>query len=432
MKRVVTSLMVVVLMSWVGWSNRSARAQGAAVTVMAAGDIACSPSDPNFNHGQGTARFCHEMATSNLIVAAHPDAVFALGDLQYGGGTLAAFQQSYGPSWGRVRAITYPLLGNEDYANPDAMGYFGYFGKLARNDPGGYYSFDLGAWHIISLNSLCNEPGVGGCGIGSSQETWLLDDLASHRSACTLAMWHFPRFTSGKNGNHPEMQTFWDDLYAFGTDILLHGHDHIYERFAPQNPGQQADPRGIREFIVGTGGNNHQPHFGTLQPNNEVLDNTTFGVLKLSLADGSYAWEFLPDQQAGNGKLTDQGTGTCHPVGAGSTGPRAVPLLSADGDGGMVARFTVDYMSKDPGQGEVLFGPGPGCTGLIMTATADRGAGSTHHRFIVTGDDLAGPGDDTGLLPGATYWYETATMTGSGSEIDNNGGKCYAVTIPKS
>ncbi len=434
MKHLTLSLIVLLVISWSAWSSGPARAQGDAVTVMAAGDIACDPASLHYNGGQGDGQYCQELATSNLVANAHPDAVLALGDNQYGGATLAQFEQSYDPSWGRFKDITYPVPGNEEYATPGAAGYFAYFGSLARNNPGGYYSFKLGAWHIIALNSECSQPGVGGCGAGSPQERWLLGDLAANRSACTLAFWHEPRFTSGKNGNHPALQAFWDDLYAFGADIVLNGHDHIYDRFAPQNPQQQADrSRGIREFIVGTGGNNHQPHFGILQPNNEALNNTTYGVLDLTLRQDSYAWQFLRGQQAGNGTFTDSGTGTCHGSSFNANNaaqPRVIPVVSRSDLGEVVSSFTVDYTSANPGQGEVLFGPGPGCSNLVMTATQDGGAGTDHHWLVVTGNDLPGTVGNIGITPGATYSYETMTMTASGAEIDDNGGHCYTVTIP--
>ena len=438
MKRIALTLVLVLLLSSVLGSNSTVAAAGAtqqsATTVMAAGDMACDPTSSHFHGGQGDDKFCQMKATSDLVVNAHPDAVLALGDQQYEDATLAGFQQSYDPTWGRFKDITYPVLGNHEYQTPGAAGYFGYFSSRAGTRPGGYYSFNLGDWHIIALNSECSSVGVGGCGPGTQQEQWLLTDLAAHRNLCTIAYWHDPRFTSGRNRNHPELQTFWEDLYAHGVDIVLNGHDHIYERFAPQNPKQQADPRGIREFIVGTGGNNHQPNYGTVQPNSEVRDNTTYGVLRLTLRKDSYDWQFLPAQHAGNGKLTDKGSGTCHGINAGTengTGPRAVPVVSASGTVGVVARFTVDFSSTKPGQGSVLFGSGPGCAGLVMTATGDQGAGTTHHWFVVSGNDLPGTVGDIGITPGATYWYEVGTLTSSGMEIDNNGGRCYSVTIPK-
>ena len=407
--------------------------QQSVTTVMAVGDIACDPASPDFHTGQGDARFCQEKATSDLVVQAHPDAVLVLGDNQYENATLAGFLQSYDPTWGRFKNITHPVPGNHEYLTPDAAGYFSYFGSLARNDPGGYYSFDLGAWHIIALNSECDQPGVGGCGVGSAQEQWLLNDLAANRASCTLAFWHEPRFTSGRNLNHPALQAFWQDLYAFGTAVVLNGHDHIYERFAPQDPLQRADPRGIREFIVGGGGNNHQPGYGTIQPNSLVRDNTTYGVLRLTLRQDSYDWQYLSAQQTGNGKFTDKGSGSCQGINAGSVtsaGPRAVPVVASERPGAAVARFTVDFSSALPGQGRVLFGSGPGCAGLVMSATADQGAGTTHHVFTVSGNDLPGTIGDIGITPGATYWYETVLETGAGMLVDDNGGTCYRVTVP--
>jgi acid phosphatase type 7 len=253
LKRVTLAVVFILLLAPIVASVSTVAAadtpQQGAVTVMAVGDIACDPANPDFHGGQGDAKFCQEQATSDLVAQANPDAVLALGDNQYENATLAGFQQSYDPTWGRFKAITYPVPGNHEYQTPGAAGYFAYFGSLAHNDPGGYYSFNLGAWHIIGLNSECAEPGVGGCGVGSQQEQWLLSDLGANRSACTLAFWHEPRFTSGRNLNHPALQALWQDLYAFGTAVVLNGHDHIYERFAPQTPQQQADSLGIREFI---------------------------------------------------------------------------------------------------------------------------------------------------------------------------------------
>jgi hypothetical protein len=438
MKRMVLTLALALSLSSILGSRSTVTAadttQQSALTVMAVGDIACDPANPDFHGGQGDNKFCQEKATSDLVAQANPDAVLALGDNQYEAATLSAFEQSYDPTWGRFKNITYPVPGNHEYVTPGAAGYFAYFGSRAGSTSGGYYSFDLGAWHFIALNSECTDPRVIDCSAGSPQEQWLLSDLAAHRSQCTLAFWHEPRFTSGRNLNHPALQALWEDLYAFGAAIVLNGHDHIYERFAPQNPLQQADPHGIREFIVGGGGNNHQPNYGTIQPNSEVRDNTTYGVLKLTLRAGSYDWQYLPAQHAGNGKFTDKGSGTCPGINAGTAngaGPRAVPVTSTIRPGTTISRFTVDYTSTQPGTGEVLFGPGPGCSGLVMTATQDQGAGTTHHVFLVTGDDLA-MGNSVGITPGATYSYETVTRTASGTETETNGGKCYSVTIPTS
>ncbi|HEX3530257.1 MAG TPA: metallophosphoesterase [Thermoanaerobaculia bacterium] len=275
--------------------------------IAAAGDIACDPADANFNGGAGMAAGCHMKATSDLLVGAGYDAVLLLGDNQYEDGALAKYQASYDPSWGRLKAITRPAPGNHEYITPGAAGYYAYFGAAAGDPAKGWGSFDLGGWHFITLNSNC--AAIGGCGPGSPQEQWLANDLAAHPGVCTLAYWHHPRFSSGPHGSDATFQTLWDDLYAAGADVVLNGHDHIYERFAPQTPAGAADPaRGIRQFVVGTGGKNHTS-IVQVQPNSEVRDAATFGVLELTLYPNGYAWRFRTE--AGQ-TFTDSGIGLCH------------------------------------------------------------------------------------------------------------------------
>jgi acid phosphatase type 7 len=284
--------------------------------VAAAGDIACDPNDVAFNEGRGMAHRCHQGATSNLLVNAGLTAVLALGDLQYYCGAGAAFMYSYDQSWGRVKAITYPAPGNHEYqlaggygCAAGAQGYFTYWGTAAGDPSRGYYSFDIGPWHLVSLNSNCDE--VGGCGPGSPEERWLRADLAAHAGArCTLAYWHHPPFSSRvTQGGTPMTITLLQDLYAAGVEVLLNGHEHNYERFAPQSPAGLADPaRGIREFVVGTGGEDLRP-FGAPIANSEVRQDDTFGVLELTLLPTSYASQFIPE---GGGAFTDSGSSPCH------------------------------------------------------------------------------------------------------------------------
>jgi len=290
-------------------AGRRAPAPGAGDPVIAAaGDIACDPTASNFKGGLGDGSTCAQKATSDLLVGTGLTAVLTLGDTQYEDNAYSKFLAAYDPTWGRVKAITHPAIGNHEYLTKNAAGYFQYFGAAAGDPTKGYYSYDIGAWHMIALNSNC--PHAGGCGVGSPQERWLRQDLAAHRNDCTLAYWHHPRFSSGQHGNEAAYDTFWRDLYAGGADIVLNGHDHDYERFAPQNPDEVADPAfGIREFVVGTGGRNHY-RFITIQPTSEVRDMTTFGVLRLTLHLASYDWQFVP--AAGTGTFTDAGTGTCH------------------------------------------------------------------------------------------------------------------------
>jgi hypothetical protein len=291
-------------------------ARPAGPVIAAAGDIACDPNSFAFNEGRGSAHACHQRATSDLLVNAGLTAVLALGDLQYYCGALAAFMYSYDPSWGRVKTITYPAPGNHEYqlagaygCAPGAQGYFSYWGPAAGDPSRGYYSFDIGAWHLISLNSNCDE--IGGCGAGSPQERWLHADLAGHSGTlCTLAYWHHPPFTSSVVPvGTPRTQALLQDLYRAGADVLLNGHQHNYERFAPQTPAGVADPaHGIREFVVGTGGEDLRP-FGTPIANSEVRRDDTFGVLEMTLLPTSYNWQFIPE--AGD-TFTDSGSTACH------------------------------------------------------------------------------------------------------------------------
>jgi hypothetical protein len=295
--------------------------------IAAAGDIACDPTNANFRGGAGSSNACRQRYVSDLLVGAGLAAVLPLGDNQYYCGGLPAFQQSYDPSWGRVLGITRPAVGNHEYltdggtgcdpSNAGASGYFNYFGARAGTPGQGYYSYDIGSWHIVALNSNCSD--AGGCSASSPQGQWLANDLATHSNTCTLAYWHIPLFSSGGRANQ-NSRSFWQALYAAGADVVLNGHDHIYERFAAQNPsGQRDDSRGLREFIVGTGGANHTS-IATVAANSEVRDTSTYGVLKLVLHPGSYDWQFVPEA---GGTFTDAGTASC--VGSGDTIPPSTP-----------------------------------------------------------------------------------------------------------
>jgi hypothetical protein len=210
------------------------RRQAAPPVIAAAGDVACDPAGPSFHGGKGVADACHMDATAKLLLDLDPVVVLTLGDNQYENGTLAKFRRSYHLSWGRLKARTRPAPGNHDYETAGAAGYFDYFGAAAGHRSTGYYSFDVGAWHLIALNSECAH--VGGCGKGSRQERWLRADLATHPTRCTLAYWHKPRFSSGMHGNDATYDALWQALYAAGADVVLVGHDHDYERFAPRRP----------------------------------------------------------------------------------------------------------------------------------------------------------------------------------------------------
>jgi acid phosphatase type 7 len=275
-------------------SSHSPRGKAQSAVLVGAGDIAdCS----DLSGAEATAKLLEQI----------PGTVFAAGDLAYPNGSKENFV-CYDKTWGRVKSRTRPSPGNHEFHSSGATPYFDYFGAAAGDPKDGYYSYELGSWHIVVLNSECKE--VGGCEAGSRQEKWLRADLAAHPAACTLAYWHKPLFSSGaKHGNDPEIKPLWQALYDANADVVINGHDHDYERFAPQNPDGIADPaRGIREFVVGTGGKNHRP-FGEPKPNSEVRDATAFGVLKLTLSEKGYDWQFIPEP----GKnFTDSGNGNCH------------------------------------------------------------------------------------------------------------------------
>jgi hypothetical protein len=269
-----------------------ASAGGSDPVLVGAGDIASCASSGD----EATADLLDEIAGT----------VATFGDNAYPSGTESEFADCYQPTWGRHKARTRPATGNHDYTTSGASGYFGYFGAAAGDPSKGYYSYDLGAWHVIAINSNCSQ--VGGCDAGSPQEQWLRADLAESPTSCTLAYWHHPRFSSGLHGNQAFMQAIWQALYDYGADVVLSGHDHFYERFALQDPGGAADPTGgIRQFTVGTGGRSHHS-IATPIANSEVQNDDTFGVLKLTLHATSYEWEFVPEA---GGAFSDSGSASC-------------------------------------------------------------------------------------------------------------------------
>ncbi len=274
-------------------ATTSSEATGVAVQVdtavlVGAGDIAICPSAG--------------AAATAVLLDKTPGVVFTLGDNAYPDGSTAAYSNCYAPTWGRHRSRTRPAPGNHDYETPGASGYFNYFGSIAGDPLKGYYSYDIGAWHIIVLNNMVSY------GPTSAQVAWLKGDLAAHPQLCTAAYWHYPLFSSGIYAVSAT-RSLWNELYAAGADVVMSGHDHHYERFAPQRPDGVLDlEKGIREFVVGTGGHSHQPTT-TIVANSEVRNSDTFGVLKLTLHPSSYDWKFIPT--AGR-TFTDSGSGTCH------------------------------------------------------------------------------------------------------------------------
>jgi len=262
-------------------TSRQGGAANGDPVIAAAGDIACPTACTTTK------------AVADMLVAGNYTAVLTLGDNQYEDGRLTDFQRSYDPTWGRVKDKTFPTPGNHDYHDPGGADYYAYFGSRAGPAGKGYYSFDIGAWHFLSLNSEANTE---------AQIGWVKADLAANHSRCTLAYWHKPIWTSGnthrRDGDH--MKPIWDALAAGAADVVLNGHVHNYERFAPRD--------GIREFIVGTGGRGSHYGFAATAPLSEVRDNSTDGLFRLTLHPAGYDWRFLP---VPGGTFTDAGSGAC-------------------------------------------------------------------------------------------------------------------------
>ena len=365
--------------------------------------------------------------TANLLDGI-PGTVFAGGDNAYPDGTSSDYTNCYNPTWGRHKARTRPVPGNHDYNTPGASGYFNYFGATAGPSGKGYYSYNLGDWHIVALNSNI------AMNVGSPQEQWLRTDLASNTKRCTLAYWHHPLFSSGNEGPHIETQPLWQDLYDAGAEVVIVGHDHDYERFAPQTATGIADPaQGIREFVAGTGGGGLFVVYPPV-PNSEVLNNTTLGVLKLTLRSAGYDWQFVPI--AGK-TFTDTGSGSCHD--APPSGANHAPTANAGGPYSGVEGGSVSFDgsgSSDP-DGDPLayawsFGDGGTGTGVnpshtyadngtytvTLTVTDTRGASSapaTTTATIANGPPAVNAGPDQTVAVGSPVTLH-ATFSDGGTD----------------
>jgi hypothetical protein len=395
-------------------SGGSASAQDATDPVLVgAGDIArCSATG--------------DEATANLLDGIS-GTVFTTGDNAYDRGSAAEFANCYEPSWGRHKARTKPSPGNHEYYAPakesasyneDASDYFAYFGAAAGDPFKGYYSYDVGDWHIVVLNScLEHEPAVWDnssprlrleqvqcVGPGSVQEQWLEDDLAApeNQSACTLAYWHLPRFSSGDHGNSTSVAPLWSALYEAGADVVLNGHDHDYERFALQNPSGQADPdHGIREFVAGTGGG-ALTLFKDIKPTSEKRIANTNGVLKMTLHPESYDWEFVT---APNGTVADSGSGTCHgaPPTSDTTAPAVQPPVQALPTGATLGTSAVptkiSWSASDDS----------GVAGYTLQRSVDGGS------FQAVSLPTATTTKTLQLLPGSTYQFRVSATDSVGN-----------------
>lgn len=295
-------------------SSESPSASPAAPSPSGSGAVAAPSPSPSAGAddpvlvGAGDIGDCDttgDTATARLIDGIE-GTVFTAGDNAYPDGRATDFRDCYDPTWGPFKDRTRPAPGNHDWVTKDLEGYLDYFGTAATPNGTPWYSYDLGTWHIVVLDSMCGK--TGGCGKASDQGKWLATDLAASDARCTLAIWHHPRFSSGEHGNDSGVAPFWQALYAADAELVINGHDHDYERFKPQDPaGHEDRVRGIREFVVGTGGAELRP-FKEAKRNSELRAPMTHGVLKLVLHPDSYDWRFIPT----DGDFSDSGSARCH------------------------------------------------------------------------------------------------------------------------
>jgi hypothetical protein len=257
----------------------------ATAVLLAVGDIASCKSDADELVGELAARMAGTIAL--------------LGDNAYDKGSYDEYASCFDPTWGQLRARLRPVPGNHEYQTKEAVGYFTYFGAAVGDPSEGWYSYDVGAWHVIALNSNCGA--IGGCGQGSPELAWLVADLAAHPADCTLAYWHHSRWSSGLHGTDDLTGALWDALAAASADVVLSGHDHDYERMQPID--------GMRALVVGTGGRSLYMWPGSPLPETAVRANDTYGLLELTLGPTDYSWEFIP---VSGGTFTDSGSGSCH------------------------------------------------------------------------------------------------------------------------
>jgi uncharacterized protein YjdB/PKD repeat protein len=325
-------------------------ASGPAV-LAGAGDIAdCSRVSQ-----EGTARVLDGIVGS----------VATFGDGAYPDGSLSDYMNCFDPSWGRHKARTRPATGNHEYnhgQSAGAPGYYAYWGAAAGDSGIGYYSYTLGAWHIVVINSSLDMSA------GSTQEQWLRADLAAHPATCTLAYWHHPRFSSGGNGSTVETQPIWQALYDFGAEVVVNGHDHDYERFAPQTPtGAPDNTNGIREFVVGTGGNSLYSFDIPPIANSELRSNVNYGVIKFTLWPTSYDWDFIP---VAGGTFSDHGSASCH---SGAPLPNQAPVANPGGPYNSEGTVVLDgSQSRDPDNNTPItyaWDLGDGTTATTATVT---------------------------------------------------------------
>jgi hypothetical protein len=351
-----------------------------------------------------------EFLTAALVEGLPDATVLTLGDNAYPNGTATEFANCYDPTWGRFKSRTKPAPGGHDYNTPGAAGYYGYFGAAAGDPAKGYYSYDLGSWHVITLNAVCDKVS---CNAGDPQEQWLRQDLAAHPTSCTLAVIHEPRFSSGAvHGGTTDVQPFWEALYEHGAEFVLSGDDHLYERFLPQTPDGQLDTaRGIAQFVVGTGGF-YLYDFAQTWDNSVFRDNSSYGVIKMTLRAGSYDWKFLRT----DGGIRDVGSANCHGTGTEPPPDTTAPETTLDsGPSGITASASASFSFSTNESGadfqcRLDAGAWTACSSPKTYAALADGT----HAFDVRAKDAAGNVD---LTPETRTW--TVDTTAPDTTIDS-------------
>ena len=378
--------------------------------LIGAGDIASC----------GDSEFTGHEETADLLDLFPNATVFTAGDNVYITGTSSEFTNCYDPNWGRSKGRTRPATGNHDYGTADAAGYFNYFGAAAGDPTKGYYSYDLGAWHVIALNSQCSD--IDGCAAGSPQEQWLRADLLAHQNVCTLAYWHYPRFNSGKvHGESfaPYVLPFWNALYENGADVVVSAHEHLYERFLPQRPDRTLDPQlGITQFTVGTGGF-YFYDWGQIRPNSAARNNSNYGVIKFTLHPTSYDFEFVPI--AGQ-TYTDAGSASCHgpPGGAPDTTPPNISLTAPAG-----GSTTTDTTPNFAGVAGIAAGDSTTVTVKVYSGTGTGGS-PVQTRTITRAGDGTYSVDAAPALPLGTYTAQ-AEQLDSAANMGFSGANTFTI-----
>ncbi len=384
-----------------------ASADSATVTIAATGDIACDPSESEFNGGLGTPAGCQQKAVGDVVRGIGPEAFLALGDLQYEDGTYDKFMAVYDKAFGDLKSITRPIPGNHEYNTAKAAGYYQYFGDSAHPQTKGTYSFNVGGWHVLAINSTaCTTTAP--CGPGTEMAKWIAADVANNPSQCLMAMWHHPIWSAGRNGGYAPMLPVWNQLNSYGADVVLHGHDHLYQRSKPLGEGAlnadgtvaypvAKDPgQGIVEFVVGTGGENN---FEAVNLNNPAINAAmaavdsnpnpaVFGALKMDLADTGYAFQFMP--AAGSKPFSDTGSAGCRT----KTPPAGAPALPTNVTVTRAGDGTVDVAWQSPTPQTTytvrVVGSARSCSTVTNTCRLTGLTNGTSYQVTVTADNAVG------------------------------------------